>query len=315
MELVEGSSQVASKTRGKQQGGKTRKVGLILSGGGARGFAHIGLLRVLERADVEVDVVAGTSIGAILGALYASGYSADEIYNLAKAVSWRHLLDFSMQAGLLKGDKLHDLLATHLPADFSELKKPLAIATTDVETGDEVFILEGDLVRAVRASSCYPGAFEPVNFNGRMLADGGIVNNLPVNAVAFLGATYAIASDATAPRRAAFSDPLGDGNWWGRMMATIKLERRNLMAQMILRSTDIMQSILTDIQYNMHPADMRVQHAMPHVRVESFWAFDEIVALGEWEAMRAFTQAGLLSQEVIGAYTPPEGIPEHLALK
>ena len=309
MELVEGSSKPHSK-----QGGKTRKVGLILSGGGARGFAHIGLLRVLERADIHVDVVAGTSIGAILGALYASGYSADEIYKLAKAVSWRHLLDFSMQAGLLKGEKLHDLLATHLPAEFSELKKPLAVATTDVETGDEVFILDGDLVRAVRASSCYPGAFEPVDFNGRMLADGGIVNNLPVNAVAFLGATYAIASDATAPRRAAFSDPF-DENWWGRMMATIKLERRSLMAQMILRSTDIMQSILTDIQYNMHPADLRVQHAMPHVRVESFWAFDEIVALGEWEAMRAFTQAGLLSPEVIGAYTPPEGIPEHLAVK
>ena len=294
---------------------KTRKVGLILSGGGARGFAHIGLLRVLERADIHVDVVAGTSIGAILGALYASGYTADEIYKLAKAVSWRHLLDFSMQAGLLKGEKLHDLLATHLPADFSELKKPLAVATTDVETGDEVFILDGDLVRAVRASSCYPGAFEPVDVNGRMLADGGIVNNLPVNAVAFLGATYSIASDATAPRRAAFSDPLGDENWWGRMMATIKLERRSLMAQMVLRSTDIMQSILTDIQYNMHPADVRVQHAMPHVRVESFWAFDEIVALGEWEAMRVFSQAGLLSRAVLEAYTPPEGIPEHLTLK
>lgn len=296
----------------ERPGKNKRKVGLILSGGGARGFAHIGTLRVLERANIHVDVVAGTSIGAILGALYASGYSADEICDLSKSVSWRHLLDFSMQAGLLKGEKLHDLLALHLPTDFSELKKPLAVATTDVETGDEVFILEGDLVRAVRASSCYPGAFEPVNFNGRMLADGGIVNNLPVNAVAFLGANYAIASDATAPRRAAFSDSLGDENWWRRMTATIKLERRSLMAQMILRSTDIMQSILTDIQYNMHPADVRVQHAMPHVRVESFWAFDEIVALGEWEAMRVFGQAGLLSQEVMEAYTPPEGIPGRL---
>ncbi len=296
----------------ERPGKNKRKVGLILSGGGARGFAHIGTLRVLERANIHVDVVAGTSIGAILGALYASGYSADEIFDLAKSVSWRHLLDFSMQAGLLKGEKLHDLLALHLPADFGELKKPLAVATTDVETGDEVFILEGDLVTAVRASSCYPGAFEPVSFNGRMLADGGIVNNLPVNAVAFLGANCSIASDATAPRRAAFSDPLGDENWWRRMTATIKLERRSLMAQMVLRSTDIMQSILTDIQYNMHPADVRVQHAMPHVRVESFWAFDEIVALGEWEAMRVFGQAGLLSQEVIEAYTPPEGIPEDL---
>ena len=137
------------------------------------------MLRVLERSGIQVDVVAGTSIGAILGALYASGHSAEEIYELAKGVSWRTLLDFSLQAGLLKGEKLHDLLASHLPADFSELEKPLAVATTDMETGDEVFILQGDLVRAVRASSCYTGAFEPVNFNGRMLADGGIVNNLP----------------------------------------------------------------------------------------------------------------------------------------
>ena len=294
---------------------KTHKVGLILSGGGARGFAHIGVLRVLERSGIQVDVVAGTSIGAILGALYASGHSAEEIYELAKGVSWRTLLDFSLQAGLLKGEKLHDLLASHLPADFSELEKPLAVATTDMETGDEVFILQGDLVRAVRASSCYPGAFEPVNFNGRMLADGGIVNNLPVNAVAFLGANFSIASDATAPRRAAFSDPLSGESWWGRMMATIRFERRNLMAQMVLRSTDVMQSILTEIQYNLHPADLRVQHPMPHVRVESFWEFEKIVALGEWTAMQAFAQAGLLSREVFEAYTPPEEIGEALALK
>ncbi|HEX7022767.1 MAG TPA: patatin-like phospholipase family protein [Trueperaceae bacterium] len=274
-------------TRGK-------RVGLIFSGGGARGFAHIGVLRALERTGIKVDVVAGSSIGAIIGALYASGHRADDIYQLAHRTSWRDVFDVSLQAGLIKGDRLHAFLAAHLPPRFKDLDLPLAVATTDIESGEEVFILEGDLITAIRASSCFPGAFEPVVFNGRTLADGGIVNNLPVNAVAFLNATYTIASDATPPRRAAFKDPHQEGTWWERMVATVRLERRNPMAQMMLRSTDIMQSILTDLQFNLHPADVRVQHAMPHIRLESFWNFEEIVALGEDAAIRTFREAGLL---------------------
>jgi NTE family protein len=277
-------------------GGNTKKqrIGLVLSGGGARGFAHIGVMRVLEQAGVEADVVAGTSMGAILGALHASGRSADEIYQLAVNTSWRDVFDLSLQAGLIKGEKFHAFLAELLPPRFADLQKPLVVTTTDIESGEEVLILEGDLVKAVRASSCFPGAFEPVEFNGRTLADGGIVNNLPVNAAAVLHATYTIASDATPPRRAAFREPHEEGRWWERMIATVKLERRNPMAQMLLRSSDIMQSILTDIQYNLHPADVRVQLDMPHIRVESFWSFEEIVQLGEEAAVRAFSAAGLL---------------------
>lgn len=273
---------------------RKRRVGLVLSGGGARGFAHIGVLKVLEEAGLEVDVIAGTSIGAIFGALYAHGLRAQAIHDMAFETTWRDVFDLSLQAGLIKGVKLHTFLATHLPERFSDLQKPLAVATTDVETGEEVFILQGDLITALRASSCFPGAFEPVPFGGRTLADGGIVNNLPVNAVAFLDANYTIASDVTAPRRAAFEDPYANGSWWERMLATMRLERRNPMAQMILRSTDIMQSILTDIQYNLHPADIRVRLAMPHIRVESFWMFEEIVELGQRAARETFEAAGLL---------------------
>lgn len=289
-----------------------KRVGLILSGGGARGFAHIGLMRVLERAGLEADVVAGTSMGAILGALYASGCRADDIYRLAKGISWRDLIDLSLQVGLLKGMKLHAFLSAHLPKTFKELQKPLAVATTDVETGEEVFIVDGDLVSAVRASACYPGAFEPVTFNGRTLADGGIVNNLPVNAVAFLNATFTVAGDATPPRRAPFVGPHEGGNWWARMVATVRLERRNPMAQMLFRSTDVMQSILTDLQYTMHPADLRVQYPMPHVNVESFWAFEEIVAIGEWSATQVFHRAGLLPEGALREVRLPEGMKELL---
>ena len=234
---------------------REKRVGLILSGGGARGFAHIGTLKALEQAKIKVDVIAGTSMGAVLGALYAAGYNADTIYSMAQTTSWRDVFDLSLQSGLIKGDKLHQFFAEYLPSDFADLEKPFAITTTDIESGEEVVITEGDLITALRASSCYPGMFEPVQFKGRTLADGGIVNNLPVEAVAFLGANYTIASDATPPRRTAFADPHQEGSWWERFMATVRFERRNPMAQMVMRSSDIMQSILD--RYAVHSASGR----------------------------------------------------------
>jgi NTE family protein len=275
---------------------RRKRVGLILSGGGARGFAHIGVLKVIEEANIQVDVVAGTSMGAILGALYAAGYKADTIFEMAQTTSWRDVLDVSLQAGLIKGEKLHQFLAEHLPHSFKSLEKPLAVATTDIESGEEVLITSGDLITAIRASSCYPGAFEPIQFRGRTLADGGIVNNLPVEAAAFLDANYSIASDATPPRRAAYTDPQAEeGTWWARFIATVKLERRNPMAQMLMRSSDIMQSVLTEMQYCLHPADIRVKHIMPEIRVESFWQFEDIVKLGEIAARKTFAEHGLIS--------------------
>ena len=270
-----------------------KQVGLILSGGGARGFAHIGVLNVLEQTDIRIDVVAGTSMGAILGAFHAAGYKAESIHKIAKELSWRDVLDVSLNSGFIKGDKLHRFLAEYLPRNFKDLKKPLAVTTTDIESGEEVVIMEGDLITALRASSCYPGAFEPVQFRGRTLADGGIVNNLPVEALSFLHATYTIASDCTPPRRASYVDPNEEGNWWERFIATVRLERRNPMAQMVLRSSDVMQSILTEMQYCLHPADIRIRHIMPEIRLESFWSFEDIVALGEKTSLETLTASGI----------------------
>lgn len=267
-------------------------MGLVLSGGGARGFAHIGVLRVLEREGAKFDVIAGTSMGAILGSLYASGRSAEEIYELTREIGWRDVIDISLKTGVLKGDRLQHLLEEHLPATFEELAIPLAIVTTDIESGEEVLHTEGDLVRAVRASSSFPGAFEPIEIDGRTLADGGIVNNLPLGAVTALGANRTIASDVTPPRQSVYVTPDEEGTWWERLVATVKLERRNPMAQMLLRSSDIMQSILVDIRASIHPADLRIRMAMPQYRIESFAHFEEIVAEGEREAELALKLAG-----------------------
>ncbi len=262
------------------------RVALVLSGGGARGFAHIGVLQVLEERGIRVDAIAGTSMGAILGGLYAAGHDADSLYDLAERLGWRDVLDLSFNAGILKGDKLRSFLSEYLPATFDELDVPLAVTTTDMATGEEHVRLQGSLIDAIRASSSFPGAFEPVVIEGRTLADGGIVNNLPVAAAALLNCEYVIASDATPPRRSQFVLDDDEGSWWERMRATVLLERRSPMAQMLLRSTDVMQAILTDLQYTLHPADVRFALDMPQYRLESFREFAAIVETGREVAER-----------------------------
>jgi NTE family protein len=268
------------------------RVGLVLSGGGARAFAHIGTLRVLERYGIGVDALAGTSMGAIVAALYAAGYRSEDLLDLARSVHWRDVIDLSFQAGLLKGGKLDALLAKHLPARFEDLEVPLAVTSTDIESGQEVVFTEGALVVAVRASAGYPGAFEPVQIDGRTLADGGICNNLPVDALALMRATFTIASDVTPPRYATYQAPADDPRpWWERVAATVKLESRTPMAAMTLRASDIMMRLLTDAQYVHHPADLRIQHELPTYRLESFGDLEAIVEEGEATAEAAVDAA------------------------
>lgn len=282
-----------------------QRVGFILSGGGARGFAHIGALRVLEQHGLKPDVLAGTSMGAIVAALYAAGYTADELEDLVLGTTMRDIVDLSLQGGLLKGARLVHFLREHLPPDFSDLKIPLAVTTTDVETGEQVLITQGDLATAVRASSSFPGAFEPEELDGRVLADGGIVNNLPVEAAAMLGASWTVALDVTPGRRAIYTAPEEEGHWWERMLKTVRLERRNPLLQMLLRSSDIMQSILTEIQYSLHPANLLIKMELEGVRIEAFWEAEAIIKLGEEAALAACRNAGLRPAGQRGELPPP----------
>lgn len=275
-----------------ERSGQHLTVGLVLSGGGARGFAHIGVLRVLEQQGARYDVIAGTSMGAIIGALYAAGHRPDAIREITAHTSWRDVVDLSLRSGLMKGERLHELLQTHLPATFEELEIPLAVISTDIESGEEVVHTEGDLITAVRASAGFPGAFEPVHMDGRTLGDGGIVNNLPVSAALLLGANRTIASDVTPPRQAIYDNDEDKGNWWERWVATVKLERRTPLVQMLFRATDIQQSILVDIRAAIHPADLRIRMDMPEYRIESFAEFEAIIAEGERAAERTLAAVG-----------------------
>jgi len=157
------------------------KIGIALSGGGARGIAHIGVLKALEEMGVHIDVVAGTSAGSIVGALYAYGYSPDKIFDIVKQLSiFKSVRPAWTWSGLLTMDGLNELLLKHIPENnFSVLKKPLTVAATEIRKGHIAYFTEGELVPAIVCSCSIPAVFNPVQHNGGLYVDGGLFDNLP----------------------------------------------------------------------------------------------------------------------------------------
>jgi NTE family protein len=176
-----------------------RKVGLALGSGSARGLAHIGVLRAIEEAGIKVDLVAGTSIGAVVGAVYAAG----KIGGLAdrfRAFDWRQIVGMLdpvlPRSGLIDGQKIADFVRAHVAAaSIEDLPIPFRAVATCIMSGEEVVCAWGDLIDAVRASISVPGIFTPVRSNGRILVDGGLVNPVPVSVVRAMGAGLVIAVD------------------------------------------------------------------------------------------------------------------------
>jgi NTE family protein len=161
------------------------KLGVVMSGGGARGVAHIGVLKALEEMGVQFSMVSGTSAGAIVGALYANGYKPDEIFALIKTLSiFKSVRPAWTWAGLLRMDGLQELLLKHLPHNrFEKLKIPLTVAATEIRRGRIEYFNEGELVPAVLSSCSIPAVFNPMSFNGGLYVDGGLFDNLPVRPI------------------------------------------------------------------------------------------------------------------------------------
>ena len=161
------------------------KIGVALGGGSARGFAHIGALAALERHGFAPNLIVGTSFGAIVGALYASGLTPQEIAQTANSMRWRDLsrvLDFGLhKAALFSGDKLETYLDELVEGrSFSDLERQLVVVATDLATGERVDLTTGPLARALRASASMPGVFSPVELGGKFLVDGGLGSPLPL---------------------------------------------------------------------------------------------------------------------------------------
>jgi NTE family protein len=180
------------------------RVALVLGGGGARGFAHVGVLRVLEEERVPVELVVGTSVGSLVGALYAGPTSGLALEQLAEELDRDDFFDFSLApalfgTGLASGDRLERFVRERAGVERIEaLRIPFAAIATDLDTGEPVVLRAGDVARAVRASCAIPGVFEPVELDGRLLVDGGVSRNLPVGIARALGADVVIAVDVSA---------------------------------------------------------------------------------------------------------------------
>jgi len=211
------------------------KIGLVLSGGGARGFAHIGVLKVLEENDVPIDYIVGTSMGSIIGGLYAIGLTPEEIEHGVRGIAWDKVFDdfanrdhksfrrkqddydfFNLQRvgitdnglqirpGLIEGQQIElalDRLAYpgfHIE-DYDKLRIPFRAIATDIATGEPFVIKDGNIARAMRASMSIPGALPPITIDGTLLVDGGIANNVPIDIVREMGADIVIVVDVSAP--------------------------------------------------------------------------------------------------------------------
>jgi len=188
-------------------GARPPRVGLVLGGGGARGFAHVGVIRALEEAGVPVALVVGTSVGSVVGALYASDPDAQRLERTTRGLGLDDFFDFTLAPlhsgsalGLASGERLERFMLARIGATpIERLRIPFAAVATDLETGEAVVLRSGGVARAVRASCAIPGVFEPVEQGGRLLVDGGVARNLPVRIARELGADVVIAVDVGAP--------------------------------------------------------------------------------------------------------------------
>ncbi len=175
----------------------SKKIGLALGSGGARGLAHLGVIELLEKENIPINVIAGTSMGSIIGGLYASDIPVKYMKGLARELDWDNLSDITFpRKGLIKGEKMLQLFQILTKRkNFSDLKIPFAAIACDIEHGERIVIKTGSVARAIRASIAIPGIFVPFSHQGKYLVDGALLDRVPVSATRKLGADIVIAVD------------------------------------------------------------------------------------------------------------------------
>jgi NTE family protein len=295
-------------------------IGLALGSGSARGLAHLGVIRAIEDAGIEVDFIAGSSMGALIGAIYASG-KLDELEATFRTFDWKTMAGFFdvvlPKSGLLDGARVSELVRAHIHADTIEtLPKPFAALATDIVSGEEVVIRSGDVIEAVRASISVPGIFTPVRSNGHILVDGGLTNPVPVSAARSMGAEFIIAVDLNheivagknlkpllAAKDANNADTPGlFAQWAGDYRLSMKDIRQKLISgdnaasaqfrkwtspeplpsifEVLLASINIMEAHITRTRLSLDRPDLILQPPLGHIRFMEFGRAEEIIAIG-----------------------------------
>lgn len=244
------------------------KIGLALSGGGARGFAHIGVLKALVENDIPIDMIAGTSAGSFVGGAFASGLSVEQIIELGRGISWFGIAGFSYSPrGLLTNAAMAGFIEKAFPVRrFEDLTIPFAAVACDLESGNEVIFRDtGELSLAIRASCAIPGVFMPVDDgNGRWLVDGGVTSPMPTKAVRKLGAERVIAVDL-----------LTCGSASGGVPSTF-------VGTMVQAAILMIRTASRNQHYR---ADVIIEPQIAHIRPDEIAKMDELIELGEKAAL------------------------------
>jgi NTE family protein len=280
---------------------RTPRIGLALGAGGARGWAHIGVIRALADAGVKPDVVSGTSMGALVGAAYAAG-ELERLEGWAKSLGRKDvlgLMDFTLRGGLIRGVKLFDFFRARVAdRELTALPLPFGAVATELTTGREVWLREGSMFDAVRASIAIPGVFSPVLREGQLLVDGGLVNPVPVSLCRALGADVVIAVDLGWAKLGYFRErrdarfppkPARDANdlaWWERVLrlaAVGKEEPSDSMPSVLavfITSIDIMQVRIGRSRQAGDPADALLTPILPGIGMMDWHRAAEVIDEG-----------------------------------
>jgi len=277
------------------------RIGLALGAGGARGWAHIGVIRALAEAGVRPDIVCGTSIGALVGGAHASG-EIDRLERWVASLGWKDVLglvDIGWRGGFIRGEKLFDFFRSRVAdRDIAALGMPFGAVATEIDTGREVWLREGSVMDAVRASIAIPGVFAPVMREGRLLVDGGLVNPVPVSLCRALGAEVVIAVDLGMAKLGYFRDrararaaqTAGDGQrWWARWLPPKAEEAGDSMPSALnvfMSSMDVMQVRIGRSRLAGEPADLLITPVLPDMRSLEFHRAAEAMAEGRAATVR-----------------------------
>jgi NTE family protein len=266
------------------------RLGLVLGGGGARGLAHIGVMRVFQREQIPIDLIAGTSMGGLVGALYAAGVPIttvqEEVGRLSKLTEQIKLVDVNISsAGLsVGGRRIYNFMADLLGEDltFADLRLPLSMVSVDIRTGREVTLQGGLVIDAVRATISVPGIFQPVDLGDYRLVDGGVLDNVPVDVARMMGATRTIAVDVlpSFSRNMPGMAPVEPG---------LQLPFAPLSLNEIYNVIMIMIAALTDSRLREYPPDLLIRPEIPAsiTLMSGFGRATEIIAAGEVAAEEA----------------------------
>ena len=295
------------------------RIGIALGGGGARGWAHIGVLRTLLTAGFEPDIIAGTSIGAIVGGAYAAG-RLDELEAFARSIDrrsiWR-LVDVNLGkgGGLVTGErvasKLTEIIGTH---NIEDLKKKFAAVATELQAGHEVWLETGDLITAMRASYAMPGIFVPSPNEGRPLIDGGIANPVPVSACRAMGANVVIAvplpATHTPAARFARQTPEAELSAWKKATAAFREPERFVARQLFgdepgalttasvsVAALNILLDRMTRVRLASDPPDVTVTSEIGRIALLEFDRAEEAIAIGAAATERVLPEIEALVRE------------------